>query len=125
MKFMQRTKEKIEQKKEVEETIGHRVEEEKGMKPEIEVWPTEDSFVACQGLSFGRMSFRGYNPEIERLMIEKDPKFQRKQEGQVDSDEEEISAKEMADKFLQMNPSRAGQVKRKRNQYISREEDDD
>ena len=125
MKFMQRTKEKIEQKKEVEETIGHRVEEEKGMKPEIEVWPTEDSFVACQELSFGRMSFRGYNPEIERLMIEKDPKFQRRQEGQVDSDEEEISAKEMADKFLQMNPSRAGQVKRKRNQYISREEDDD
>ena len=122
---MQRTKEKIEQKKEVEETIGHRVEEEKGMKPEIEVWPTEDSFVACQELSFGRMSFRGYNPEIERLMIEKDPKFQRRQEGQVDSDEEEISAKEMADKFLQMNPSRAGQVKRKRNQYISREEDDD
>jgi len=43
----------------------------------------------------------------------------------VDSDEEEISAKEMAEKLLQMNPSRAGQVKRKRNQYISREEDDD
>lgn len=125
MKFMQRTKEKIEQKKEVEETIGHRVEEEKGMKPEISVWPTEDSFVPCQGLAFGRMSFRGYNPEIERLMIEKDPKFKRRQEGQVDSDEEEISAKEMAEKFLQMNPSRAGQVKRKRNQYISREEDDD
>ncbi|XP_077939274.1 M-phase phosphoprotein 6 isoform X2 [Gasterosteus aculeatus] len=41
----------------------------------------EKSFVPCEGLKFGRISFKGFNPEVERLMLLMNP--------QVDEEEEE------------------------------------
>lgn len=113
MKFMQRTKEKLDEKKEVAETTGQILDTEEA---QIEVWQTEDSIANCEQLGFGRMSFRGYNPEIERLMQEKNPvKYGKKT--QERRDEEDITAEEMAQRY-QGNDERSGQVKRKRGQYI-------
>jgi M-phase phosphoprotein-6 len=120
MKFMQRTKEKLEKKKEVQETTGQKISDEEG-KPEMEVWMTEESVSNCEDMLFGRLSFRGYNPEIEVLMEEKDPlRFKRKQKEKQEFDGEDITVQEMIEQRFQGNEetARTEQVKRKRGQYI-------
>jgi len=118
MKFMQRTKEKLDRKKEVEETTGHKVDDDlKGKTPEVQVWPTEESMVPCEGLLFGRMSFRGYNPEVEKLM-EEHGHLTKSRGGESSEEEAEVSSKEMAKRYQDMD-FRSSQVKRKR-QYIER-----
>lgn len=120
MKFMQRTKEKIEEKQEVETLIG-KVGDDCKDRPEIDVWKTEDSYVPCQNLLFGRMSFRGFNPEIERLMAEKrGAKYVSEAE---DVDPCDVTVEEMIK--IQSGQAtrddgqrnRSGQVKRKRSQF--------
>lgn len=122
MKFMQRTKERIEEKHEVESLFGKTAPDDKKQQPEIEVWRTEESHVPCEGLIFGRMSFRGYNPEVERLMAEKSGlKYNR---GPEPTDESvDVTVAEMAQ--IQMEKGnhdpvygRSAPVKRKRCQYI-------
>lgn len=124
MKFMQRTKEKIEQKQEVETLVGKAVGDECKDAPEIEVWNTEDSYAPCQGLLFGRMSFRGCNPEIERLMAEK-----RGVKYNAAPDEAEEAADVTVQEMAQIqrgqvtcnteeHGNRSKQVKRKRSHYI-------
>ena len=71
MKFMQRTKERLEEKQEAERLFGKTAAEDTKDRAAVEVWKTAESHTACEGLLFGRMSFRGYNPETERLMAEK------------------------------------------------------
>lgn len=131
MKFMQRTKEKIEEKQEIEVKVGHKIDDAEG-SPEIQLWPTEDSFAACEDLLFGRLSFQGYNPEIEVLMEQKaGHKKKRKTPDEEDETETEVSAKTMARRYAKMDittDSGHGQkegVKRKRSQYIQRQDDSD
>lgn len=136
MKFMQRTKEKIEEKQEVESLFGKAAGDEGKDRPEIEVWKTEDSYAACQGLQFGRMSFRGCNPEVERLMAEKRGE---KYMGEAEETEEpaDVTVKEMMAQIQKGQVTsnnkndddegqthRSGQVKRKRSHYIQPVPDD-
>lgn len=122
MKFMQRTKERIEEKHEVESLFGKTAPDDTKQQPEIEVWRTEESHVPCEGLMFGRMSFRGYNPEIERLMSEKGGKKYDRESDPTD-ESVDVTVAEMAQ--IQMDKvnndpvyGRSAPVKRKRNQYI-------
>lgn len=126
MKFMQRTKERIEEKQEVESMFG-KTANDTNQQPEVEVWRTEDSHVPCEGLLFGRMSFRGFNPEIERLMAEKrGVKYQSAAD--VADESVDVTVAEMAKiqtgkattATSKCDPlsNRSAQVKRKRNQYI-------
>jgi M-phase phosphoprotein-6 len=126
MKFMQRTKEKIEQKEEVISLVGKVAGDECTDSPEIDVWKTEDSVTPCQGLLFGRMSFRGYNPEIERLMAEKTGIKYTADSDQTE-DPADVSVREMVqvqkgaatgNATDDQSSHRSGQVKRKRSHYI-------
>lgn len=70
MKFMKKTKERIE--KELENTQDHEslysniITNE--MRHATGNYISESSFIYCEDLMEGRVSFKGMNPEIERLM---------------------------------------------------------
>lgn len=115
MKFMKRSKEKaeleIEEEKSkilIEEQLSETIK--KGDR-----FYVEPSHVLCEGLVFGRLSFRGKNPEIEKLMQEKkDNKTINKRM----HNECEVSNTEMAKIYDTLQPSR------KKRKYITREKDD-
>lgn len=69
MKFMKRTKEKVEKQQfqeEGEEYFGNELT--KRMKQESERFVIQPSYVFCEKLIDGRVSYKGMNPEIEKLM---------------------------------------------------------
>ncbi|XP_076662859.1 M-phase phosphoprotein 6-like isoform X3 [Andrena cerasifolii] len=69
MKFMKRTKEKVEKQlfqEEGEEYFGNELT--KRMKQESERFIIQPSYVFCEKLIDGRVSYKGMNPEIEKLM---------------------------------------------------------
>merc|ERR1712071_31501 len=69
MKFMKRTKEKTEKELEDEErqtTFANEITS--AMLSHGSNFIMENSYVVCENLSFGRMSFKGANVEIEKLM---------------------------------------------------------
>lgn len=92
MKFMQRTKEKVDRIEEEEKT-AHLLEKVEApvltIRDQIIVEP---SYVECEQLVFGRMSFKGYNPEIEKLMSDKQPVETRQEKEQQ---EVEVTRTEM------------------------------
>lgn len=59
---------------------------------------TEPSYAACEDLAFGRMSFKGANPEIEKLMKRFDVKTQTLVVDQVLENEKDadVGAEEVA-----------------------------
>nr|CAH0109201.1 unnamed protein product [Daphnia galeata] len=69
MKFMKRTKEKTEKELEDEERQEAFANEiTSAMLSHGSKFLMESSYSACENLSFGRMSFKGANPEIEKIM---------------------------------------------------------
>ncbi|XP_046843090.1 M-phase phosphoprotein 6-like [Xenia sp. Carnegie-2017] len=76
MKFMQRTEEaklrqklEEEEKREIDET--HWVLDNEESAKDVNVWEYEPSFVVCENLlPTGRMSFKKFNPTIEKLFKE-------------------------------------------------------
>lgn len=69
MKFMKRSKDKVARLQESEEgqaAFSHLMTE--GMKSQMGNIIVEPSYFRCAGLIEGRLSFKGVNPEIERLM---------------------------------------------------------
>lgn len=60
----------------------------------------EQSFSLCEDLLYGRMSFRGFNPEVEKLMLQMNSKNKAAAE---DDDEEtaevDVSDEEMARRY--------------------------
>lgn len=115
MKFMQRTKEKIDVDEEVKATFGYDVDIDingEG-KPPVQIWPSEPSYGPCEDLRFGHMSFGGYNPEIEALMELKDPK--KKEDKKADNTFDGMSI----DPVEETPADQGGRVKkRKRNKYL-------
>ncbi|XP_053602690.1 M-phase phosphoprotein 6 [Plodia interpunctella] len=96
MKFMRKTKERIE--KEIENTQGHDSLYSNIITNEMRHasgnFITESSFIFCEDLLEGRLSFKGMNPEIERLM---DENGANENDGEMDKDiSDEILAKKMA-----------------------------
>ncbi|KAG8227577.1 hypothetical protein J437_LFUL000677 [Ladona fulva] len=70
MKFMKRSKEKAEKEKEDEERqimFSHEITP--GMKESNYV--LEPSFIPCEDLILGRLSYHGFNPVVERMMQER------------------------------------------------------
>ncbi|KAG7311554.1 hypothetical protein JYU34_002601 [Plutella xylostella] len=71
MKFMKKTKDRIE--KEIANTQGHDdlysniITDE--MRHATGNFISESSFIFCDDLMEGRLSFKGMNPEIERIMV--------------------------------------------------------
>ncbi|CAK9814760.1 M-phase phosphoprotein 6 [Anthophora quadrimaculata] len=94
MKFMKRTKEKVEKQQfqeEGEEYFGNELT--KRMKKESERFIIEPSYVFCEKLIEGRVSFQGMNPEIEKLMEAEENNERIKIEEKMETD---VSDKQMA-----------------------------
>ncbi|XP_036328128.1 M-phase phosphoprotein 6 [Rhagoletis pomonella] len=94
MKFMQRTKAKVD--KEIEEAEGREMysqEITQKMLNSNSNFIMEPSFVHCENLLDGRWSFRGMNPEIERLL---ELEQQEKAASVRHEQPKEVSDKEMA-----------------------------
>ncbi|XP_034829740.1 M-phase phosphoprotein 6 [Maniola hyperantus] len=96
MKFMKKTKERLE--KELENTLGHEdlysniITNE--MRHATGNYISESSFVFCEDLIEGRVSFKGMNPEIERIMESENK--QNDCDGEMQKDiSDEILAKKM------------------------------
>ncbi|XP_046838461.1 M-phase phosphoprotein 6, partial [Vespa crabro] len=88
MKFMKRTKEKVEKQmieKEGEEYFSGQLSIQ--MKNESEKFIIEPSYVFCEKLIDGRLSFQGMNPELEKLLeienVDKQIELEKKQEADV------------------------------------------
>ena len=74
MKFMQRSKEnyenaeKAEQQRQQEKQTTRQQELMELCQKEEDKFLATNSFIFCENLEYGRMSFKGMNPEIEQLM---------------------------------------------------------
>lgn len=94
MKFMKRTKEKVLKEEDDERARAlHSNEITKKMLQDDCPYVIEYSYVPCEGLDEGRYSFRGMNPEIERLEELEQQAKQAKTEKNVKQDvtDEEMS----------------------------------
>lgn len=116
MKFMKKSKERIQ--KELENIEDHgSLYTNTISNAKRGNYITESSFIYCEDLMEGRLSFKGMNPEIERLMeLEKEPIIPEEDMKKDVSDE--ILVKKM-EAFKQRkrpysSPSTAGIKKKKR-----------
>ncbi|XP_028050390.1 M-phase phosphoprotein 6 [Monomorium pharaonis] len=110
MKFMKRTKDKVEKEQfqeEGEEYFGSELTSR--MKKASGNFFMEPSYVFCEKLIDGRLSFQGMNPAIEKLMETKENAKRTKEEvKEVDVSDEQMTVqwKKMRAKFDTMNRHR-------------------
>ncbi|XP_009075252.1 PREDICTED: M-phase phosphoprotein 6 [Acanthisitta chloris] len=84
----------------------------------------ERSFMRCEDLVFGRMSFKGFNPEIEKLMIQMNSRC--KEEIEVDDGmEADVSDEEMARRYETLVGTIGKKFLRKRDQRVLKDDVED
>ncbi|GAB6029243.1 M-phase phosphoprotein 6 [Chamberlinius hualienensis] len=96
MKFMQKSKEKIEnelERKRVFEDPMDQPKDNGGI-----VYLLESSYVPCEDLVFGRFSFKGQNPEIEKIMSAAEAVTAEKAVEEAEA-KGTVSAEEMVDRY--------------------------
>ncbi|RVE71396.1 hypothetical protein OJAV_G00051420 [Oryzias javanicus] len=114
MKFMQRGLD-AETKKQLEEDERRIISDEHWYLdlPELCTKETllveEESFVPCEDLQFGRISFKGFNPEVEKLMTLLNPKDEDEEEMDVSRMQTDVTDEEMALRY----ESLVGSMKKK------------
>ncbi|KAI1904282.1 hypothetical protein AGOR_G00004070 [Albula goreensis] len=117
MKFMQRGLD-AEVKKQLEEEEKRIISDEHWYLdlPELKAKENfiieERSFVPCEDLMYGRMSFRGFNPEVEKLMALMNVKRETEEEEEEDDItrmETDVTDEEMARRY----ESLVGSMRRK------------
>nr|XP_013009147.1 M-phase phosphoprotein 6-like [Cavia porcellus] len=104
MKFMQRGLDS-ETKKQLEEEEKKIISEEywyldlPELKEKESFIIEEQSFLLCEDLLYGRMSFRGFNPEVEKLMLQMNAKNKAEEEEEDETVEVDVSDEEMARRY--------------------------
>ncbi|XP_012723034.1 M-phase phosphoprotein 6 [Fundulus heteroclitus] len=89
MKFMQRGLD-AEAKKQLEEDEKRIISDEHwyldlpDLKAKENMIIEEKSLVPCEDLFFGRLSFKGFNPEVEKLMLLLNPKDKKEEDEEED-----------------------------------------
>ncbi|NXG52007.1 MPH6 phase, partial [Psilopogon haemacephalus] len=101
MKFMQRgldsqTKKQLEEEEKKIISEEHWYLDLPDLKEKESYIIEERSFMPCEDLLYGRMSFKGFNPEIEKLMIQMNSKYKEKEIEVDDKMEADVSDEEMA-----------------------------
>ncbi|CAE1292950.1 MPHOSPH6 [Acanthosepion pharaonis] len=96
LKFMQRTVIRLEKEQNADENQRaiddeHWVIARPVEKQEENLFEVNPSYVFCEELKFGRMSFLGCNPEIEKLMIVNELDHAEKRENEAAVDDEEMA----------------------------------
>lgn len=95
MKFMQKCKAKYEDKPNEQKISIDSVLNE-CVKLESNKYLIESSFVTFENLKFGRMSFKGMNVEIERLLNDK---YNDKAKDEEEKNDEDVSSIKMAKRY--------------------------
>ncbi|CAF4760969.1 unnamed protein product [Pieris macdunnoughi] len=113
MKFMKKSKERIENSKDHDNLYSGVITND--MKQASGNYIAESSFIYCTDLLEGRLSFKGMNPEIERLMEQEKPK---EKDGDMQKDvSDEVLAKTM-EKFNKrkrpFSPSKYNYIKKRK-----------
>ncbi|KFW74827.1 M-phase phosphoprotein 6, partial [Manacus vitellinus] len=85
----------------------------------------ERSFVRCEDLVYGRMSFKGFNPEIEKLMIQMNSKCKEEEIEVDDKMEADVSDEEMARRYETLVGTIGKKFLRKRDQRVLKDDDED
>ncbi|XP_008851161.1 M-phase phosphoprotein 6 [Nannospalax galili] len=104
MKFMQRGLDS-ETKKQLEEEEKKIISEEHWyldlpeLKEKESLIIEEQSFLLCEDLRYGRMSFRGFNPEVEKLMLQMNSKNKAAADEEEEAAELDVSDEEMARRY--------------------------
>ncbi|XP_053127397.1 M-phase phosphoprotein 6 [Hemicordylus capensis] len=105
MKFMQRGLDS-ETKKQLEEEEKKIISEEHWFLdlPELKEKESfiieERSFRPCEDFLYGRMSFKGFNPEVEKLMIQMNSRYKAEETEEEDNAmEADVSDEEMARRY--------------------------
>merc|ERR1712212_634750 len=113
MKFMKRTKEKVEieeENQEREDMYASSISD--AMKFQGSRFIAEPSYVNIENLTFGRLAFHGMNPEIEKMAEEVRLKAE---EAESVLREKDVQDGEMADFYSSMNSTVAKKFSTKRN----------
>ncbi|XP_031584306.1 M-phase phosphoprotein 6 [Oreochromis aureus] len=115
MKFMQRRLD-AETKKQLEEDERRIISDEHWyldlpeLKAKENLIIEERSFVPCEDLKYGRLSFRGFNPEVEKLMALMNPREEEEEEEEdLSQMQTDITDEEMALRY----ESLVGSMKKK------------
>uniref|UniRef100_A0A803VWP0 M-phase phosphoprotein 6 n=2 Tax=Ficedula albicollis TaxID=59894 RepID=A0A803VWP0_FICAL len=85
----------------------------------------ERSFLRCEDLVYGRMSFKGFNPEIEKLMIQMNSKCKEEEIEEDDKMEADVSDEEMARRYETLVGTIGKKFLRKRDQRVLKDDDED
>uniref|UniRef100_A0A8C3KS75 M-phase phosphoprotein 6 n=1 Tax=Calidris pygmaea TaxID=425635 RepID=A0A8C3KS75_9CHAR len=85
----------------------------------------ERSFMPCEDLLYGRMSFKGFNPEVEKLMIQMNSKCKEEEIEVDDKMEADVSDEEMARRYETLVGTIGKKFLRKRDQRVLQDEDED
>ncbi|XP_071973369.1 M-phase phosphoprotein 6 [Engystomops pustulosus] len=131
MKFMQRSLDP-ETKKQLEEEEKKIISDEHWFLdlPELKEKENfiieERSFLPCEDFLYGRMSFKGFNPEIEKLMVQMNSKSKEEdedlEEGKMDVD---VSDEEMARRYESLVGTIKKKFTKKRDRKAIQEDDDE
>uniref|UniRef100_A0A8D0GTW9 M-phase phosphoprotein 6 n=1 Tax=Sphenodon punctatus TaxID=8508 RepID=A0A8D0GTW9_SPHPU len=84
----------------------------------------ERSFMPCEDLLYGRMSFKGFNLEIEKLMIQMNARYKTKEMEEEDTMEADVSEEEMARRYETLVGTIGKKFQKKRDQRILQDEDE-
>lgn len=129
MKFMQRSLDP-EAKKQLEEDEKRVISDEHWYLdlPELMIHEniilTESSFVSCEDLVFGRMSFKGFNPEVEKLMALRGQNTDPDDEEDISKMDTDITDEEMASRYADLVNSIKKKFAKKRGHSLLEDEGD-
>lgn len=133
MSFMQRAKKKVE-KQEQEATEKREIDDEHWVRniPELSrkesKFITEPSYAVCARLLYGRGSFGGFNPEIEKIYKQKILEIEEGIDGNREEDDEEdkcietIGDVEMTERYSSLCGTIAKKMTKKRSRSKVTEE---
>ncbi|XP_077787666.1 M-phase phosphoprotein 6 isoform X3 [Podarcis muralis] len=86
----------------------------------------ERSFVPCEDLLYGRMSFKGFNPEVEKLMIQMNSKYKTEEiEEEDNAMEADVSDEEMARRYETLVGTIGKKFLKKRNRHMVEDIEED
>ncbi|XP_048814100.1 M-phase phosphoprotein 6 isoform X2 [Lagopus muta] len=85
----------------------------------------ERSFMPCEDLLYGRMSFKGFNPEIEKLMVQMNSKSKKEEIEEDDKMEADVSDEEMARRYETLVGTIGKKFLKKRDQRVLHDEDEE
>ncbi|KAG8144141.1 hypothetical protein E2320_001254 [Naja naja] len=79
----------------------------------------ERSFAMCEDLLYGRMSFKGFNPEVEKLMVQMNSRHKTEDTGEeTNAKEADVSDEEMARRYETLVGTIGKKFLKKRDRHV-------